>query len=88
MTILYLIDETVDASEKDIETFIGFVNYQAQLYLQNYFHTETTLNNKTKYISNDSNLQKLMESNNNKPYVYVEGTISSLTSYFEKKTQS
>ncbi|XP_042144932.1 uncharacterized protein LOC121835065 [Ixodes scapularis] len=86
ITILYLIDDTVKGTEKEVETFIGFVNHQAQQYLGSFFHIKTTLNNRTKYIEDDSNLQKLMESNKNKPYIYVEGTIFNLTSYFEKKT--
>ncbi|XP_040064410.1 uncharacterized protein LOC115328663 [Ixodes scapularis] len=86
ITILYLIDHTVKGTEKEVKTFISYVNLQAQQHLQSFFHIQTTLNNRTKYLKDDPNLQKLLEGNYRTPYVYLEGTIFNLTSYFEKKT--
>uniref|UniRef100_A0A147BXU1 Putative vegetative cell wall protein gp1 n=1 Tax=Ixodes ricinus TaxID=34613 RepID=A0A147BXU1_IXORI len=86
VTILYLVDTTVNAPEEQVKTFLEYVNVQAQQFLQSYFELKTILNNRTKYVESDPDLKKLMEQNNNNAFVYTEGTIHNLTSYYTKRT--
>uniref|UniRef100_A0A147BGZ7 Putative vegetative cell wall protein gp1 n=1 Tax=Ixodes ricinus TaxID=34613 RepID=A0A147BGZ7_IXORI len=85
VTILYLIDTTVNATDENVKTFIGFVNTQAQFFLKDSFQLETILDNRTKYIKDDRQLEILMKDNNHDPYIYPDGTIYNLTSHFDNK---
>uniref|UniRef100_A0A0K8RE74 Putative p32 protein n=1 Tax=Ixodes ricinus TaxID=34613 RepID=A0A0K8RE74_IXORI len=61
VTILYLIDTTVNATEENVKTFVGFVNKQAEQFLGSFFNLKTVLHNKTKYVKYDPDLQKTDE---------------------------
>ncbi|XP_040066329.1 protein piccolo-like, partial [Ixodes scapularis] len=85
LRILYLIDTTVNATDESVKTFIGLVNTQAQQFLKDFFELKTILDSRTRYIKNDSHLETLMKDNNRYPYIYLDGTIYSLTSHFNEK---
>ncbi|XP_042144838.1 acrosin-like [Ixodes scapularis] len=87
VTILYLIDTTVNATDENVETFIAYVNTQAEQFLESFFDLKTILNNRTKYVKHDPGLKKLMEQNNNGDFIYTDGTIYNLTSYYSSRTR-